>query len=143
LPPMIDIIDDDEAVRDSTHALLELHGYDVRKHPSAEAFLSHPGEKAACLLVDHYMPGMTGLDLLEHLHAKGDRTPALVMTARSNPVMVPRAARVGARLLEKPLEEGELVRCIERLLSARHECPRLATGDELPLETRMHNHKAE
>jgi FixJ family two-component response regulator len=141
--PMIDIIDDDDAVRDSTHALLESHGYDVREHPSAEAFLGHFGEKAACLLVDHHMPGMTGLDLLEHLRAKGDRTPALVMTGRSDPIMVPRAARVGAKLLEKPLEEDELLRWIEHLLGTRHQHPRGAPGDDLPVEKRKHRHKAE
>ncbi len=113
---MIDFIDDDDAARDSTHALLESHGYDVREHSSTEAFLSRSGEKGACLLVDHHMPGMTGLDLLEHLHAKGDRTSALVMTGRSDPAMVPRATCVGANLLEKPVEEGKLVRWIEHLL---------------------------
>ena len=115
----IDIIDDDEAVRDSTHALLESYGYDVREHPSAEAFLSHSGEKAACLLVDHHMPGMTGLDLLEHLRAKGDQTPALVVTGRCDSTMGPRVARVGAKLLHKPLEGDELVRWVEHMRRAR------------------------
>ena len=117
---MIDIIDDDEAVRDSTHALLESHGYDVREHPSAEAFLSHSGEKADCLVVDHHMPGMTGLDLLEHLRAKGDRTPALMLTGRCDPTMEPRATRIGAKLLHKPLEADELVSWIERTWRGPH-----------------------
>lgn len=113
LPPMIDIIDDDEAVRESTHQLLESYGYDVREHASAEDFLECPGEKAACLLVDHHMPGMTGLELLEHLHARGDRTPALMMTGRSDPTMLPRAKRVGAKLLNKPFDGDKLVEWIE------------------------------
>ena len=115
MAPMIDIIDDDEAVRDSTHALLDSYGYDVREHPSAEAFLSHSGEKAACLLVDHHMPGMKGLDLLEHLRAKGDQTPALVVTGRSDPTMKPRATRIGAKMLHKPYRHDELLHWIEHL----------------------------
>jgi FixJ family two-component response regulator len=112
---MIDIIDDDEAVRDSTHALLETYGYDVRGHASAEEFLSHTGEKGACLLVDHHMPGMTGIDLLEHLRAKGDQTPALVMTGRKDSSMEPRVARIGAKLLNKPFDDHELVHWIEHM----------------------------
>jgi FixJ family two-component response regulator len=112
---MIDIIDDDDAVRDSTQALLETYGYDVRQHRSAEDFLNHSGERADCLLVDHHMPGMTGLDLLEHLHANDDHTPALMLTGRSDPAMEPRAARVGAKLLHKPVDADELVRWIEQV----------------------------
>lgn len=115
MAPMIDIIDDDDAVRESTQALLETYGYDARQHPSAEDFLNHSGEKADCLLVDHHMPGMTGLDLLEHLHAKGDHTPALVITGRSDPTMEPRVARVGAKLLHKPVDADELIRWIEQV----------------------------
>jgi FixJ family two-component response regulator len=118
VPPVIDIIDDDEAVRDSTHSLLESYGYDVRAHPSAEAFLSHSGEQADCLLVDHHMPGMTGVELLEHLRAKGNHTPALVVTARRDPAIVPRVARIGAKLLHKPVEPEELVHWIEHVRHA-------------------------
>jgi two-component system, LuxR family, response regulator FixJ len=109
---MIDIIDDDDAVRDSTQALLETYGYDARQHPSAEDYLAYSGQKADCLLVDHHMPGMTGLDLLEHLHAKGDRTPAVMLTGRSDPAIAPRIARVGVKLLHKPIAPDELIRWI-------------------------------
>jgi two-component system, LuxR family, response regulator FixJ len=117
--PVIDIIDDDEAVRDSTRALLETYGFDVREHPSAEAFLDHSGQEPACLLVDHHLPGMTGVELLEHLRAKGDHTPALVVTARHDPAIVPRVARIGAKLLHKPIEPEELVHWIEHVRHAR------------------------
>ncbi len=106
---MVDIIDDDDAVRDSTRALLESYGYEVRDHASAEQFLEHANLKPDCLLVDQHMPGMTGLDLLEHLRAKGDQTPALMMTGRSDPSLEPRAARIGVTLLHKPVPEEQLV----------------------------------
>jgi FixJ family two-component response regulator len=111
---MVDIIDDDDAVRDSTRALLESYGYEVRDHASAEQFLQAPGLKPDCLLVDQHMPGMTGLDLLEHLRSRGDQTPALMMTGRSDPTLEPRAARIGVTLLHKPVPEDQLVLWIER-----------------------------
>jgi two-component system, LuxR family, response regulator FixJ len=110
----LEIIDDDDAVRDSTRALLESLGYEVRDHASAEMFLKAAGSKADCLLVDQHMPGMTGLDLLEHLRANGDRTPAVMMTGRSDPSLEPRAARIGVKLLHKPVPEDQLVRWIEQ-----------------------------
>lgn len=113
---MVDIIDDDDAVRDSTRALLESYGYEVRDYPSAEEFLVTE-RKSDCLLVDQHMPGMTGLDLLELLRSKGNRTPALMMTGRSDPSLEPRAARIGVKLLHKPVPEDQLVLWIEQ---ARH-----------------------
>ena len=114
---MVDIIDDDDAVRDSTRALLESYGYEVRDYASAEKFLQAANTRHDCLLVDQHMPGMTGLDLLEHLRAHGDRTPALMMTGRSDPTLEPRAARIGVKLLHKPIPEDQLVLWIEQ---ARH-----------------------
>lgn len=122
---MVDIIEDDDAVRDSTRALLESYGYNVRDHDSAETYLKAEtcfeadGGKADCLLVDHHMPGMSGLDLLEHLRARGDRTPALMMTGRSDPMLEPRAARLGVKLLHKPVTEDQLILWIEEARIAR------------------------
>jgi two-component system, LuxR family, response regulator FixJ len=116
---MVDIIDDDDAVRDSTQALLESYGYEVRAHASAEHFLLETDLRPDCLLVDHHMPGMTGLDLLELLRSRGDSTPALMMTGRSDPSLEPRASRVGAALLNKPVPEEQLVRWLERTKNAK------------------------
>lgn len=115
----IAIIDDDEAVRDSTRALLECNDYAVREHPSAEDFLSQPRDDIDCVLVDHHMPGMTGLDLLERLRADGDMIPALMLTGRADPFMEPRAKQVGVKLLRKPISEKHLVHSIESIRRKR------------------------
>lgn len=115
----IDIIEDDDAVRESTRELLEIYGYEVREHTSAEAFLGHSGEDAVCLLVDHHMPGMTGLDLLEHLQAKGKRLPAVLMTGRSERAMETRIAKLGVKLLQKPVACDHLVATIEHVRKAQ------------------------
>ena len=88
---IVHIVDDDDGVRDSMRELLASFGYTVREYPSAEAFLGSPRGDVACLLVDHHMPGMSGLDLLEHLTAIGDKTPALVITGGIDPAIATRA----------------------------------------------------
>jgi len=112
---LVDIIDDDDAVRDSTQMLLESYGYKVRTHASAEHFLQKNDLDRECLLVDHHMPGMSGLDLLELLRTRGDTTPALMMTAHPDPYLAPRVSKVGAALLYKPVSEEQLVLWLSRV----------------------------
>lgn len=116
---LVDIIDDDDAVRESTRVLLESYGYSVRDFASAEAFLNQKGDTAACLLVDHHMPHLTGLDLLERLRAKGNHTPALVITARSDAAIPLRAARIGVKVLYKPYLEEQLVGWIGHVIETK------------------------
>jgi FixJ family two-component response regulator len=117
LKAIVHIIDDDDSVRDSMCALLESCGYEVRDHATAEAFLSHSEKGTGCLLTDHDMPGITGIELLEHLRATDDQTPALIITGGTDPTIRTRANRIGVRVLQKPVAEEELVRLIEQLRS--------------------------
>ena len=49
--------------------MLEDAGHAVESYPSSEAFLdAFDPDKTACLLIDAYLPGMSGLELLEKLH---------------------------------------------------------------------------
>ena len=116
---LIIVVEDDEAVRDSTCSLLECYNYAVRSHTSAEDFLNQPRGGVDFLLLDNHLPGMTGLDLLERLRASGDITPALVITAHCDPTMLARAERIGVELLLKPVYEAHLISSIETMRGAR------------------------
>ncbi|MBU6297886.1 MAG: response regulator [Alphaproteobacteria bacterium] len=112
----IDLVDDDDAVRDSLRALLESYGYAVRDYASAESYLrcsnDRPGD---CVIVDHHMPEMTGLELLEDLRAHGDDIPAIILTGRYDPSLEQRVAQVKVvALLHKPVNDEHLVNCIKR-----------------------------
>jgi FixJ family two-component response regulator len=79
------IVEDNDDVRDSLHLLLEAEGYAVAQYASAEAFLAAADAgRYDCLLFDHNLGGMTGLQLLEQLHMRGVRTPAILLTGVSN-----------------------------------------------------------
>jgi FixJ family two-component response regulator len=77
---------------------------------SATAFLKADLQHVACLLLDHHMPGMTGLELTERLRADGVTIPILLITGRPNPTIIAHAARLGiAKVLEKPPDEDEVL----------------------------------
>ena len=104
------IIDDDAAVRDSLCFLLEVAGFRVRGYASAAAFLADPEPCPNCLILDHHMPRMTGLELAAQLRAEGATARIMLITGSLSPAILARAAELGiARVLEKPPAEHELL----------------------------------
>jgi two-component system, chemotaxis family, CheB/CheR fusion protein len=117
-PAALFVIDDDRLVREDLREVLEEGGYAVHDFESCEAFLDayQPGDDA-CIVVDGYLPGMSGLDLLAKLKASGDRAPAIMVTGKSDTPMVVQAMKAGAwDFIEKPVGRDELLTAIERAL---------------------------
>jgi len=123
-PDLVYVVDDDEAVRDSLKWLLEANRYAVACFDSAEAFLTaFDAQRLACLILDVRMPGMSGLELQEHLIAKGVRLPILFITGHGDVPMAVATMKKGAGdFIEKPFNEAELRASVERMLAqARRE----------------------
>ncbi|HUO03001.1 MAG TPA: response regulator [Rhizomicrobium sp.] len=113
---LIWLVDDVESVRKSIAAVLETADMRVQDYPSAADFLADfkPGT-AGCLIVDHHMPGMTGLELLTHLD--GDAPPTIVISAHGNQALRNRIMKAGAvAMLDKPVDADELIAVVERAL---------------------------
>ncbi len=112
------VVDDDPAVRGALREVLEEEGRTVRDFGSCEAFLdAYAAAPETCLILDAYLPGMNGLDLLKTLKAAGDRIPAIVITGNSDTPIVVEAMKSGAwDFIEKPIGREELMAAVGRAL---------------------------
>src|SRR5215203_4186848 len=111
---MIAIVDDDILVRDALEDLISSFGHLVRTYQSAAQFLES-GQIAdtSCLITDLQMPGMSGLDLQQHLLVSGYNTPVIFLTAFPQESAKALALDRGAlAFLHKPLEEANLLSSI-------------------------------
>jgi two-component system response regulator FixJ len=107
----IAVVDDDDAVRQSTGALLDRLGFDFQLFESGDALLE-AGSLAgfSCILLDLQMPGRDGLAVLRELAGRGDSPPALVLTAHGGIPAAVEAIRLGARdFLQKPYDPDVLL----------------------------------
>jgi len=121
--PTVFVVDDDEAMRRGLEFLLSSAGYDVESFDSARSFLNRcrPGMRG-CLLLDVRMPGMSGLELQEHLEAERIGIPVIIVTAYANVPMAVRAMQGGAfDFIEKPFEGAVLLGRIRRALAREAE----------------------
>jgi two-component system CheB/CheR fusion protein len=121
------IVDDDRHIRDVVRAVLEDDGRTVQDFVSAEAFLAayKPGSEG-CLLIDAYLPGIGGLELLQHLRAAGDLLPTIMITGSSDVPMVVQAMQAGASdFIEKPIAAADLLASLTRALERSKDSSKL------------------
>ena len=116
--PLIAIVDDDDALRNSLDDLLQSVGFRVQGFASAEAFLrAQHAPETACLLLDVCLPGMDGLALQRQLEAVHWRLPIIFVTAYADDDARERALVAGAvAFLYKPCREEELLSAIDAIL---------------------------
>ncbi|HEY4371315.1 MAG TPA: response regulator FixJ [Burkholderiales bacterium] len=116
--PLIHIVDDDEAMRDSLAWLLDNERYAVHTYASGEDFLERyaPG-RPACVILDIRMPGISGVEVHERLVRRGAATPVIFVTGHGDVPMAVEAIKRGAfDFIEKPFSETKLMAIIERAL---------------------------
>jgi FixJ family two-component response regulator len=113
------VVDDDDAVRDSLHWLLEASRYRVVGYDSAEKFLAGYDPAAiAVAIVDVRMPGMSGLELQEELIGRKDTLPIIFITGHGDVPMAVTTMKKGAvDFIEKPFDQAALKALVERMLA--------------------------
>lgn len=119
--PIVHVIDDDEALRESLAFLLETAHFEVRVYDSALRFLEALGQaQPGCIITDVRMPGMSGLDLLRQLTNLGSTFAVIVITGHGDIPLAVEAMKLGAvDFLEKPFDDNALIAAVRSALGRR------------------------
>jgi FixJ family two-component response regulator len=114
----VHVIDDDASWRRSVQRLLAAVGYRVALHESAEAFLASAELDApACILLDMRMPGLTGLQLQQHLLERQQEIPIVFISGHGDIPSTVLAMKAGAEtFLTKPVDTEVLLTAIEQAM---------------------------
>jgi FixJ family two-component response regulator len=129
---IIFVIEDDPAVRIATARLLQSADLTVETFDSAEAFLRRPRwEAPACLILDVWLPGLSGLELQRALTAAAIQLPIIFITGHGDIPMSVQAMKAGAvEFLSKPFHDQVLLDAIAEAIArdraARHQHAALA-----------------
>lgn len=115
------IVDDEESMRRFLSILLEKEGYQITLASSGEEALQQLKEHSFGLLItDLKMPGMSGVELLEHVTASDPTLPVVILTAYASDASAVEAMEKGAyQYLEKKAKNDEIVLVVKNALSMR------------------------
>lgn len=116
--PVVSVVDDDAAVRESLALLLQSAGHEVAAFADARSFLdAFDPAQPGCLIADLRMPGMDGLELQERLLALHATLPIIVLTGHGSVPAAVRALKHGAvDFVEKPFDAAALLVQVESAL---------------------------
>ena len=118
--PIIAVVEDDAAVRNSLKFSLEIDGFVIRTYASAEELLDSGNlDNFQCLIVDQDMPRMTGLELVTALRAQGVKVPALLISGHLTPAVTRQASVAGIPIVEKPFLGNGLIESIHAAVSTK------------------------
>ncbi len=120
--PIVFVVDDDIAVRESLESLLRCEGWQPETFASAQEFLTRPRPAVpSCLVLDMSVPDADGLDLQKRLAVERNDMPIMFITRHGDVTTSVQAMKAGAvEFLMKPLKHNVLVGAIrESLLRSR------------------------
>ena len=117
------VIDDHQSVRDALRELLSVLGFAVETFESADSFLRDRVEKSSgCIVADVRMPGTDGIELVRQLGRRNIAVPVVLISGHADIPMAVAAMKAGAdEFIEKPIDDVQLVRAINRALDRSSE----------------------
>lgn len=132
------VVDDDADMRRSLRWLIESIGVAVEDFESAESFLAQdPLARQGCLVLDVRMPGMGGIQLLEHLKSLGSTLPVIMFTGHGEIPMAVQTLKYGAfDFLEKPASHQVILDRIQSALALDQRI-RLKMAEKTEMEQRV------
>jgi len=117
--PLVYLVDDDEAVRDSLGFLFKSIGLKYEAYASALDFLErYDARRHACLVADIRMPGLSGLELQQRLNEERAEVPIIFITGHGDVPMAVTAMKSGAAdFIQKPFRDQDLIDRINKALA--------------------------
>jgi PAS domain S-box-containing protein len=117
-PRLVIVVDDEPVLCGMFVSMLEDAGYLAESHGSAESLLATDwASRAACLLLDAGLPGMSGVSLLQRLGQTGVRVPVVMITGSADVDKAVQAMKAGAcDFIEKPASERAILAAVERAI---------------------------
>ena len=117
-PPVIAIVDDDDAVREALCDLLQVEGLSARAFESGTAFLrDSTASDCDCLVTDVRMPEIDGIELQCRLRALGLSMPVIFITSSDDRLTRARALECGAvAWFTKPVADEALLGALRKAL---------------------------
>jgi two-component system, LuxR family, response regulator FixJ len=115
LSPLIHLVDDDQAVRDSLALLIGTVGLRVQTWADPATFLrDFDRQSIGAIVLDVRMPGISGLTVLDQLASQGVDQPVIMLTGHGTVEMCRRAFKSGAaEFLEKPVDDEALLEALQ------------------------------
>jgi two-component system response regulator FixJ len=117
-PPIVYVIDDDDGMRRALSLLLSTVGHKTRAFANPRDFLAQfDPDTHGCLVLDIRMPGMSGLELQQHLNRTGSMLPVIFITGHGDVPMAVQAMKEGAfEFIQKPFRDQDLLDRINHAL---------------------------
>ncbi|SDA35895.1 Response regulator receiver domain-containing protein [Sphingomonas sp. NFR15] len=115
-PPLrVAVIDDDEELRFALADLLTSLSHVVGCFADGPSYLeAHADFRPDVIISDFHMPGLTGIEMVRELRARGAETPAILITAYATEATRKASEDAGfLAMLKKPFDTDEFVRVIE------------------------------
>jgi FixJ family two-component response regulator len=115
--PTVILAEADADLREALRYALEIDGFDVMSCGSGEDLLQQAfPSRRACLVLDHRLPGMSGVTALEVLRSRHMDLPAIIIAGAPDADLRARSLVANARLVEKPLLTDRLAGAIRELI---------------------------
>ena len=119
------VVEDDSLVRKSVHRILERAGHEVWESAGARTALRMLAVVPVDVIItDVYMPGMNGLELMQHLTGRHQTQHVIAMTGggvtRDAGELLSEALSIGADgTIEKPFGPRELTAVVDGVLAVQ------------------------
>lgn len=137
--PLVHVVDDDAALRDSLAFMLETNAITTRLYAGAVELLDAAAGTTleGCILTDVRMPDMNGIELVRQLRARGVTLPVVVMTGHADVPLAIEAIRAGVQnFIEKPFTDEVLLDALRQAIDSASDVAASATpaADRLVVE---------